>query len=202
MEWAQQALEQYGYWAVFAWTFIEGESVFIVAAALAAAGLMQPAKVIVAAAAGAFIGHLVYFALGRWRGMQIIQTVPFLRRHYPRAKAILDKYLDHHGNWTVFIFQYLYGTRMVAAILFGTSSMQFRRFFWLQLVNCISWALIIYTAGHFLGLAAVAVVERFGFIGLIAAIAAIAAIALGIYFGYGHHHVRRHLDESRQDENR
>jgi len=56
MEWAQQFVEQYGYWAVFAWTFIEGETVFIVAAALAAAGILEPWKVIVVAACGHLSG--------------------------------------------------------------------------------------------------------------------------------------------------
>ena len=193
MEWAQQFLEQYGYWAVFIWTFIEGETVFIVAAALAGAGLMDPTKVIVIAASGAFAGHLFYFGLGHWRGMQIIQALPFLRNHYPKAKQIMDKYLDQHGNWTIFIFQYLYGTRLVAAILFGCSSISFWRFFWLQIVNCISWAIVIYAAGHFLGMAALAVVHRFGLIGLLVAIAIIAIIGLVCYFKFGHHHVRKHL---------
>jgi len=97
MEWAQQFVEQYGYWAVFLWTLIEGETVFIAAAALAAAGIMQPWKVIVVAASGAFIGHLIFFSLGRWRGMQIIESIPSLHRHYPKANIILDKY----AHWFV-----------------------------------------------------------------------------------------------------
>ncbi|MDX8402436.1 MAG: VTT domain-containing protein [Mariprofundaceae bacterium] len=192
MEWAQQLVEQYGYWAVFAWTFIEGESVFIAAAALSAAGVLEPWKVIVVAAAGAFVGHLVFFALGRWKGMDIILAVPAFRRHYPKANLILDKY----AHWSIFIFQYLYGTRMVAAILFGASSIAFWRFFWLQIANCISWSFIIYTIGHALGLAGMAILHRFGIIGLALALLAAAALAALFYFRYGHHHVRRHIDEA------
>jgi len=196
VEWAQHFLEQYGYWAVFIWTFIEGETVFLVAAALAGAGLMEPARVIIAAAGGAFAGHLFYFSLGRWRGTQLIQALPYLRNHYPRAKHLMDKYLDAHGNWTIFIFQYLYGTRLVAAILFGSSSMAFWRFFWLQLANCMSWAIVIYTAGHFLGLAALAVIRQFGIAGLLLALAIIAGTSLWAYFRYGHHHLRRHMGKT------
>ncbi len=181
------------------WTFIEGETVFLVAAALAAAGLMEPGRVIMAAAAGAFTGHLVYFGLGRWRGMQLIRTLPFLRSHYPKARQIMDKYLDHHGNWTIFIFQYLYGTRLVAAILFGCSSMAFWRFFWLQVLNCLSWAIIIYAAGHFLGMAALAVVHRFGVIGLLVAVAAVAGAGLFCYVRYGHHRLRGLTKKGRED---
>ncbi len=192
MEWAQHFVEQYGYWAVFAWTFIEGESVFIAASALSAAGLMEPWKVILVAAAGAFIGHLFFFALGRWKGMDIILAVPAFRRHYPKANLILDKY----AHWSVFIFQYLYGTRMVAAVLFGCSSIAFWRFFWLQVVNCVTWAFIIYTVGHALGLAGMAILHRFGVIGLALVITAALLIGLALYLRYGHRHVRRHLDEA------
>jgi len=202
MEWAQQFLENYGYWAVFIWTFIEGETVLIVAAALAAAELMDPWKIIVAAAVGAFTGHLFYFAIGRWRGMQIIQALPVLRKHYPKAKCLLDRYLDRHGNWTIFLFQYLYGTRLVAAILFGCSSIGFWRFFFLQIINCISWSFIIYAAGHFLGLAAMELLKRFGVIGLLIAIAAIAITGGIAYYRYAHHHVKRQWDEETGSQRR
>ncbi|MFQ5345059.1 MAG: DedA family protein [Mariprofundus sp.] len=189
MEWAQQFVEQYGYWAVFAWTFIEGESVFIAAAALAAAGLLTPWKVIVVAACGAYIGHLVFFAIGRCKGMAVIEAVPFLKRHYARANMVLD----HYAHWSIFIFQYLYGTRLVAAILFGCSSIGFVRFALLQVVNCLTWALVIYTVGHLLGIAGMAILHRFGVIGLIAVVA-VALLAGGwMYIRYGHRHVRNHL---------
>lgn len=190
MEWAQQFVEQYGYWAVFAWTFIEGETVFIAAAALAAAGLLEPWKVIVIAATGAYVGHLAFFAVGRWRGMAIIDAVPVLKRHYPKANKVLDKY----AHWSIFIFQYLYGTRLVAAILFGCSSIGFGRFALLQTVNCITWAVIIYSVGHLLGVAGMAIIHRFGVVGLITCSSIVAILGLWVYFRYGHHHVRRHID--------
>ncbi len=191
MEWAQQFVEQYGYWAVFVWTFIEGETVFIAAAALAAAGMLEPWKVIVVAAIGAYVGHLAFFALGHWRGMAIINSVPFLKRHYPKANTLLDRY----AHWSIFIFQYLYGTRLVAAILFGCSTISFSRFAFLQIINCITWALVIYTVGHLLGVAGMAILHRFGITGLIIVLSVVAAIGLWVYFRYGHHHVRKHLDQ-------
>jgi len=195
MEWAGQLLEQYGYWAVFIWTFIEGESVFIAAAALAAAGIMVTWKVILVAALGAFAGHMVFFALGRWKGMDIILAVPFLRDHYPKANLILDKY----AHWSVFIFQYLYGTRIVAAILFGCSSIEFWRFFLLQVVNCITWSMAIYLIGHVLGMAGMAILHKFGIWGLLIAIGVLLCAGLIMYYRFGHHHVRHHLKRRRSD---
>ena len=195
MEWAQQIIEQYGYWAVFIGTFAEGEAVFVAAAALAAAGLLEPWKVIVVAAIGAFIGHLFFFAIGRWRGMQIINSFEFLRTHHPKA----NKVLDHYAHWSVFIFQYLYGTRIVAAIMFGCSSIEFWRFFLLQIVNCITWAFVVYAAGHFLGMAALEILERYGFIGLMVVIGAIVVIALLAWFGL-HEYKTQHQKDAEKKE--
>jgi len=189
MEWAQQFVEQYGYWAVFIWTFIEGETVFISAAALSAAGMMTPWKVIVVAACGAYFGHMVFFAIGRWKGLDIIESRPTLKRHYPKANMLLDRY----AHWSIFIFQYLYGTRLMAAILFGCSSISFVRFALLQIVNCLTWSLVIYTVGHLLGMAGVAILHEFGVDGLIITLVIALLIGLWAYFRYGHHHVRKHL---------
>lgn len=193
MEWAQHIVEQYGYWAVFIWTFIEGETALLVAAALASAGLMEPYKLIAIAAFGAFAGHLFFFWIGRWHGLRVIRSVPFLLKHYPRSKELLDKYLDQYGAFSIFIFQYLYGTRLVTAILFGCSSIKFWRFFLLQAVNCTIWAIVIYSAGHLLGLGAQAILHRFGIYGLLIVAATAATVAAWTYFRYGHHHVKHHF---------
>lgn len=196
MEWAQQFVEQYGYWAVFIWTFIEGESVFIAGAALAAAGLMEPWKLIVVAASGAFLGHMVFFAIGRWKGMQLINAIPVLREHYPKA----NKILDHYAHWSIFIFQYLYGTRLVAAIMFGCSSIAFWRFFTLQLINCLSWALIIYSVGYALGLGAIQILDHFGVMGLVFVLTGAALVGGLLYYRYGHKHVRQHFSDKQNGE--
>jgi len=189
MEWAQQFVEQYGYGAVFIWTFIEGETVFIAAAALAAAGLLEPWKVIVVAAFGAYIGHIVFFSLGRWKGLDLLESRPALKRHYPKANMLLDRY----AHWSIFMFQYLYGTRLVAAVLFGCSSISVARFTLLQIPNCLIWSLVIYTVGHLLGMAGLAIMHEFGVIGLVVVLVLAALIGGWAYFRYGHHHVRKHL---------
>jgi len=177
----------------FLWTFIDGESVCLVAAGLAAAGVLETWKVIVVAASGAFIGHMFFFALGRWKGKKIIRAIPALRKHAPKANVILNKY----AHWSIFIFQYLYGTRLAAAILFGCSSIKFWRFFLLQIINCITWSIIIYAIGHFLGIAAMGILHQFGIWGLVIALTIVAIAAAIIYWRYGHHHVKRHLDSDK-----
>lgn len=194
MEFARQLIEQYGYLAVFASTVIEGEFVVLAAAAIASAGLLEAHWVIAAAALGAWVGHLLLFAVGRWKGMQLIESVPVLRRHYPKANLVMDRY----ANWSVFVCQYLYGMRLVSAMLFGCSTITLARFMALQVINCIIWALLAYFAGHMIGMVASQVFEMVGLYGLLAAIAGTALLGLLLYRRYGHRHVKGFLDNGRE----
>jgi len=194
MEFAKQMIEQYGYLAVFLSTVIEGEVVVLAAAALASMGLLEAHWVIAVTAAGAFVGHVLLFAVGRWRGMEIVEAVPFLRRHYPVANKIMDDY----ANWSVFIFQYLYGMRIISAMLFGCSTISISRFFFLQSINCITWALIVYFAGHVIGMVAMQIFEMIGLYGLLAVILIFGIGVLKLYHSFGHHHVMAFLSSSRK----
>lgn len=194
METAKQLIEQYGYLAVFVSTVIEGEIVVLTAAALAAAGLLQPHLVITVSAAGAFVGHLLLFAVGRWKGMQLIEAFPLLRRHYPKANLIMDKY----ANWSVFICQYLYGMRLISAMLFGCSTITLIRFSLLQVVNCITWSILIYFAGHMIGVIAMQIFDTLGLYGLLAVVVGLAITLLFLYHRYGHHHVKAFLSSGRE----
>ncbi|MDQ6970054.1 MAG: VTT domain-containing protein [Mariprofundus sp.] len=193
MELARQLIDQYGYLAVFLSTIIEGEVVVLAAAALAANGLLQPHWVIAAAAAGAFIGHILLFALGRWKGMQLIESFSFLRRHYPIANKVMDDY----ANWSVFIFQYLYGTRIISAILFGCSTISVSRFFLLQSINCIIWAFVAYIAGHMIGIIAMRIFDMLGLYGLLAVILVAGIVMLKLYHHFAHQHVLAFLSDNR-----
>jgi len=194
LDFARHMIDQYGYLAVFISTFIEGEAVVLVAAALTASGLLQAHWVIAAAALGAYIGHTMFFVIGRWKGMELIEAFPFLRRHYPKANLIMDKY----ANWSVFVFQYLYGLRLVSAILFGCSTITFPRFLLLQVLNCISWACLVFFAGHVLGMIAMTLFEMVGLYGLLLIAGLLALLALLLYHRYGHHHVKVFLSSGRE----
>jgi len=194
MEFAKQLIDQYGYLAVFLSTVIEGEVVVLAAAALASMGLLEAHWVIAVTAAGAFVGHILLFAIGRWKGMQIVEAVPFLRRHYPIANKIMDDY----ANWSVFIFQYLYGMRIISAMLFGCSTISTARFFFLQSINCITWAFIVYFAGHMIGVVAMKLFEMVGLYGLLIVILLFGVTVLKLYHSFGHHHVMAFLSSGRK----
>ena len=80
MDTAQHLVQLYGYWAVFIWTFIEGETALIAAAALAAAGLMEPWKVIASGAGLSLPGRLLTVDRLQ-RRLQYRITAPLFTEH-------------------------------------------------------------------------------------------------------------------------
>lgn len=147
MELARQLVADYGYLAVFVGTFLEGETVLLAAAFAASHGLLAGPLVVATAAGGAWTGHVVFFAVGRWKGRAWLFARPRLGRHARRADDVIVRY-----GWTsVFILQYLYGARVAGALLFGISSFHLPRFLFLQAVNCVTWAAVVTVAGYLLG---------------------------------------------------
>jgi len=138
----------HGLVAVFAGTFFEGEGILIAAAVLAGEGVLHPLSVWVTAACGAWVGHLVWFLTGRWVGRHrwTARWTWFTQR-----LAEADRIIQRHPGWSIFILQYLYGTRMIGAAAFGLTHLSFRRFMWYQAANCLVWAAVIGAVGYFLG---------------------------------------------------
>ncbi|MDX8401716.1 MAG: VTT domain-containing protein [Mariprofundaceae bacterium] len=181
MEWAREVVAQYGLLAVFVSTLLEGEAMVLIAAALAGGGLLSVPGVVLAAAGGAFAGHLVFFAVGRRWGMRLIRALPSLHRHYPRANFVMDR----HAAWSVFIFQYLYGMRLISAILFGCSTLSWARFVLLQTINCLSWALLVFATGSGLGWLGVRLYDAAGLTGVLAGLGLLAIVCTWLWRRFG-----------------
>ena len=88
-EWVQS----YGYAAVAAGTFLEGESVLLVAGAAAARGHLALPVVIAIAAFASFLGDQMYFWVGRRYGTALLARYPSLQPRAARVNGLLER---HH----------------------------------------------------------------------------------------------------------
>ena len=71
----ESLLEQFGYFAVFVGTFLEGEAILVAAGFFASRGYLDVVAVYVVAFAGAFLGHVFWFWLGRAHGVKLLRPV-------------------------------------------------------------------------------------------------------------------------------
>lgn len=143
-----ELLSRYGLVAVAVGTLFEGETVLILAGALAGRQLLPPIGVWITAALGAWVGHLIFFAVGRVLGKErLIRKFPRLRSGLEKADAFIRK-----RRWSsVFGLQYLYGMRIVGAIAFGLSRLSTGWFAAAEALNCLIWAALIGGAGYLMG---------------------------------------------------
>ncbi|GMT44089.1 MAG: hypothetical protein IEMM0003_0908 [bacterium] len=150
VDFLRKIVSEYGIIAVFAGTFLEGESVLVIAGAMAGQQLLHPMYVWAAAAAGAWLGHIVWFIVGRSIGKKTVWKLS-LKYGFSEKITMLNDYIEQNKTKAVIILQYLYGVRVVGAISFGISEIKFSWFTVAQLVNCMVWAMAVGAIGFFLG---------------------------------------------------
>jgi membrane protein DedA with SNARE-associated domain len=181
MSW-EALLHHFGYFGVFIGTFLEGETILVLAGFFASRKYMTLPLVILAAFSGAFIGHLFWFWLGRTQGARLVHHFPKIEKHLDRGLRLIERY----GATAIFITQYLYGLRIASATVFGISHISTRKFILFQAVSCAAWAALIASLGYFFGRA----VERFlGQAAQVEKYAILAIIGLGLLV-FLYHRVR------------
>jgi len=150
-------LAAYGYFAVTALIGLEslglplpGETVLIAASAYAAArhGL-NIGGVVLAAIAGAILGSVVAFWLGRkFGGVLLSQYGRYVGITASRIK--LSEYLFRcHGGKIIFFSRFVTVLRSLAGLLGGVNRMEWRRFLLFNGLGAITWA-SFYGFGTFL----------------------------------------------------
>lgn len=141
-------ISRYGLLAVFGGSLLEGEGVLIVAATLAEQGVLDPGRVWLVAAIGAWLGHLFWFTTGRaFRGRRLALGPAAFGSRAEKAKRLIEA----RPVTAIFLLQYLYGLRLVGAIALGLTDLSLLRFASYQLVNCLLWAGLIGGVAYLLG---------------------------------------------------
>ena len=152
MNW-EHWLSTYGYPAIFIGTFLEGESILVVAGFFASRGTLYLPYVIAAAFFGSFSGDQLFFFIGRKHGTRVLAR-------FPRWEARVHRIFRLFERWhTAYIlgFRFLYGLRTLSPFVLGTSNVKTQRFFVLNGIGAITWATTIALLGFAFG----NVVERF-----------------------------------------
>ena len=162
-------LHKFGYLAVFVGTFLEGETILVMAGFFAERGYLRLPLVVVTACAGAYVGHVFWFFLGRTQGVKLLDRFPKMKRHFGKGIRLFERY----GAPAIFITQWLYGLRITCAVIIGISKVSTIKFLVYEALTCIVWAIIIGTAGYYFGravervLGRAAHIEKYGLIVLL-----------------------------------
>ena len=140
-------IDSYGYWAVFGWTFIEGESLLALAGLAAQQGWLEFHWVIAAAIAGSFLGDQIWFFLGRTQGPKLLARYPKYAPRVARAHELLGRYQTP----LILGVRFLYGLRAVLPFVIGMSRISTLKFQLLNFAGAVIWSATIASAGYLFG---------------------------------------------------
>jgi membrane protein DedA with SNARE-associated domain len=150
----ERLLAEYGYWLIFATTFIEGESVVLIAGVAAAGKHMSLPWVVFAGFIGSYLGDQLWFHVGRRYGKGLLRRFPRFQSPANRVFRLLERY----DTGFILTFRFVYGVRNVTPFALGMSNVSALRFAALNCVAAGMWAVTFAGAGYLFGHAVIAVV--------------------------------------------
>ncbi|HOD14351.1 MAG TPA: DedA family protein [Spirochaetota bacterium] len=143
----EQLIMDYGYLAVIIGTFLEGETILIVAGFAAYEGYLELPLVITAAFFGSLFGDQLYFFIGRYKGQALLARFKSWEPRITRFRKLMDR----HNTWFILIFRFLYGLRTPAPFAIGLSNVSIRKFIFLNIISAAIWAVTLGVLGYFFG---------------------------------------------------
>lgn len=152
----KEGIETYGYLGVLVGTFLEGDIALLLGGLCAKCTDLRLVGVILAAFTGAIIGDQVFYALGRHKGLKLLNR-------FPRLKLRTERVLHHmrrHGSIIAFAFRFVYGFRILTPLLIGASGIGHGRFTLLNCLGALSWATIMASLGYAMGEALLLIMEH------------------------------------------
>ena len=143
----ESLVSAYGYPALLIGTFLEGETILVIAGFLVHRGYLELPWVIVIAFLGTFSGDQLYFWLGRTKGANFLMRRPFYRVRVEKAQNLLEK----HQKLIILGFRFVYGLRTVTPFAIGISNINAKQFIGLNAIGAIVWAVVVGSGGYLFG---------------------------------------------------
>jgi membrane protein DedA with SNARE-associated domain len=176
----QGFIENYGYAAVLVGTFLEGETILILAGLAAHLGYLNLPLAILAAFAGSLSGDQLYFYLGRKHHFYVLKRKPAWGSRIAKFSRLFERY----HTLLILSFRFFYGLRTVSPFAMGMSSVSTARFAVFNAIGALVWAVCFGIGGYFFGQALEVIIgdlKKYEFI-LLGSIALAGIIIWGIHF--------------------
>ena len=170
-------VRNYGYYGILLLTFLEGETIVIIAGLMSASVGMDPKLIALSAFCGSFTSDQLMFSLGKYKGEAVLKYFPRIARNADKAKGLFKKY----DTALILGFRFVYGVRNVTPIMLGISGVSHVKFFVLNLIGASVWALAFTYGGVYIGDVFSEYMHNMGH-GIFYVLAAIALLGGGIWY--------------------
>jgi membrane protein DedA with SNARE-associated domain len=156
VEHLEHLIRTYGYWALLVGTFLEGETILIIAGAVAAQGLLDVHFVMLSAFAGSVAGDQLHFFIGRYKGQWILSKFANQRERLEKVLRLVER----HSILLVLVFRFMYGLRNLSSFALGMTRMPIWLYAPLNAVGAAVWAAAFASAGYLFGYAVLPVLTK------------------------------------------
>lgn len=162
-------MQDFGYFGLFLLLLIENlfppipsEVILPLAGFLVGRGEFVFVGALLASTAGAVVGALILYALGRWGGRTLVLRYGRFLRVTDKDLDRADGWFDRYGNWIVLLARLIPGIRSIVSIPAGTLEMPLLQFTVLTTIGSALWNTLLIGLGVFLGRNWEVVSERVG----------------------------------------
>ena len=159
----EQFIQDWGYIALFLYSFGGGFVGLIFAGVLSYAGDLNIYISILVAGVSNFLGDQFLFFLARKNK----NYAKDMMKKYGRKIALAHLMMRRYGSFVVFIQKYIYGVKTLIPLVMGVSEYNPYKFAILNIIASFLWACVIgylsFVAGEFL----MSIVDKFQYLGLI-----------------------------------
>ena len=136
-------LRNYGLWALFFASVIEGDLTLLLAGMLVHLRIWPAMEAWAVGALGGLVGDSFYFWLGHGTARRWLTTA-----HGQRVMPHFERAAKRYGVRSLFFARYIYGARIATMFFWGMQRLNYRKFLLLDALNCLIWATVFGGFGY------------------------------------------------------
>lgn len=148
-------LTNYGLIAVFISAMFEADVVPVMAGVVARLGYIDFIQSISVAAAGAFVGDCIWYAIGYERSDWIRS-----KNFYSRPSQVVRSLNRRFGVWQIPASHVIYGTRIATMLFAGIEKTSFVKFATVDLLGCVAFTTLLASLGFLFSGSALLIIGR------------------------------------------
>ncbi|MCP4970484.1 MAG: DedA family protein [Arcobacter sp.] len=167
----EDIIKDWGYIALFLYSFGGGFVGLVVAGVLSYSGELNIVVSIIIAGTSNFIGDQFLFYMARTNKQYANDTM----KRYGRKVALAHLLMRRYGSLVVFIQKYVYGIKTLIPLAMGLTKYSFQKFTIYNAFAAVAWAIIVGSISYMMGEIILTYAEEYKYYGI--------AIILAIVFG-------------------
>jgi membrane-associated protein len=129
-------------------TFFPGDTLLFVAGTFASIGAIKIYWLFIILSLAAILGDNLNYSIGKYFGERIL-----LKKRWVKEKDIIKtkRFFERNGAKTIILARFIPVIRSLAPFVAGISEMNYREFFWYNVIGGTVWVALMLSLGYFFG---------------------------------------------------